>query len=138
MIVGSQQMLSDSQTGRWTTKDPIRFDGDDLNIYRYVNNDPVNLIDPEGLFNYGAFLFDFFRGVSGTSTGSVLTGNFGGSGLNSNADASHSAWLAEQRRMQALRDAGSDPSIQPPSRTLNDLIDPNASLRPQYRCGRLR
>jgi len=39
----------DPQTGRWTSKDPIRFDGDAVNIYRYVNNDPVNLIDPEGL-----------------------------------------------------------------------------------------
>ncbi|PIQ56678.1 MAG: hypothetical protein COW01_03895 [Bdellovibrionales bacterium CG12_big_fil_rev_8_21_14_0_65_38_15] len=27
----------------------MRFDGDAVNIYRYVNNDPVNLIDPEGL-----------------------------------------------------------------------------------------
>ncbi|PIP91523.1 MAG: hypothetical protein COW01_02295 [Bdellovibrionales bacterium CG12_big_fil_rev_8_21_14_0_65_38_15] len=27
----------------------IRFDGDAVNIYRYVNNDPVNLIDPSGL-----------------------------------------------------------------------------------------
>tara|TARA_R110000868_G_scaffold300224_1_gene560655 strand:- start:3155 stop:3487 length:333 start_codon:yes stop_codon:yes gene_type:complete len=38
----------DSQTGRWTSKDPIKFDGDGLNIYRYVNNDPVNRIDPNG------------------------------------------------------------------------------------------
>lgn len=32
----------------WTAKDPIRFDGGDTNIYAYVGNDPVNLVDPDG------------------------------------------------------------------------------------------
>jgi RHS repeat-associated protein len=34
-------------TGRWTARDPILFEGG-LNLYMYVQNDPVNLIDPEG------------------------------------------------------------------------------------------
>jgi RHS repeat-associated protein len=37
------------QSGRWTAKDPIGFDGRDLNLYRYVFNDPINLSDPFGL-----------------------------------------------------------------------------------------
>jgi len=40
----------DPETGRWTIKDPIRFDGGDTNLYGYVLNDPVNFVDPEGLF----------------------------------------------------------------------------------------
>jgi len=39
----------DSSVGRWTAKDPIRFDGGDTNLYGYVMQDPINLIDPSGL-----------------------------------------------------------------------------------------
>jgi RHS repeat-associated protein len=39
----------DAQTGRWLSKDPILFGGGDTNLYGYVINDPVNLIDPRGL-----------------------------------------------------------------------------------------
>ena len=41
----------DTETGRWTSKDPIRFAGGDMNLYGYVLNDPVNLVDHLGLFN---------------------------------------------------------------------------------------
>jgi RHS repeat-associated protein len=39
----------DAETGRFATKDPIRFAGGDGNAYVYVWNDPVNFIDPVGL-----------------------------------------------------------------------------------------
>jgi RHS repeat-associated protein len=38
----------DASVGRWTTKDPIRFDSDSFNFYVYGGNDPVNRIDPDG------------------------------------------------------------------------------------------
>jgi RHS repeat-associated protein len=38
-----------SSIGRWTAKDPIRFDGSDANLYDYVLQDPVNRVDPSGL-----------------------------------------------------------------------------------------
>jgi RHS repeat-associated protein len=38
----------DAETGRWTSKDPIGFNGEDANLYRYVWNDPVNINDPSG------------------------------------------------------------------------------------------
>lgn len=38
----------DPATGRWTTRDSILFAGGSTNLYTYVNNDPVNLIDVDG------------------------------------------------------------------------------------------
>lgn len=38
----------DPQIGRWISKDPIKFEGGD-NLYAYVLNNPVNLIDVTGL-----------------------------------------------------------------------------------------
>ena len=40
----------DPQTGRWTSKDPIRFDGGDANLYGYVLGDSINFLDLFGLF----------------------------------------------------------------------------------------
>ncbi len=39
----------DAQVGRWAIKDRVRFNGGDSNLYGYVWNDTVNLIDPFGL-----------------------------------------------------------------------------------------
>jgi RHS repeat-associated protein len=38
----------DAETGRWTSKDPIKFKGRSTNLYGYVLNDPVNWIDLGG------------------------------------------------------------------------------------------
>jgi len=40
----------DPAVGRWTSKDPIGFASEDTNLYAYVYNDPVNGVDPSGLF----------------------------------------------------------------------------------------
>jgi RHS repeat-associated protein len=39
----------DPATGRWTSMDPIGFDANDPNLYRYVGNAPTNGMDPSGL-----------------------------------------------------------------------------------------
>jgi len=51
----------DPHTGRWTSKDPIRFGGGDSNLYGYVLGDPVNFIDPTGeIWNFvGGFVLGF-------------------------------------------------------------------------------
>ncbi|BCL63154.1 hypothetical protein DGMP_38470 [Desulfomarina profundi] len=42
----------DPDTGRYLSADPIGLDGG-INLYGYVGNDPVNWVDPEGLFSWG-------------------------------------------------------------------------------------
>ncbi|MBI4690777.1 MAG: hypothetical protein HY754_11020 [Nitrospirae bacterium] len=39
----------DVENGRFLSKDPIGFEGGDLNLYAYVGGNPVNYIDAEGL-----------------------------------------------------------------------------------------
>ena len=39
----------DPELGRWTNRDPVLFLGGDTNLYAYVRNDPVNLVDTSGL-----------------------------------------------------------------------------------------
>ncbi len=39
----------DPQAGRFVTKDPIGFRGGNINLFGYVQNNPANFIDPEGL-----------------------------------------------------------------------------------------
>ncbi len=40
----------DPRVGRWTSKDPIHFRGNDANLFGYVMSDPVNMIDPSGQY----------------------------------------------------------------------------------------
>jgi RHS repeat-associated protein len=60
----------DPETGRWTSKDPILFNGGDTNLYGYVMADPVNFIDPDGknalaiALPYLAFEGGFFIGAT--------------------------------------------------------------------------
>jgi RHS repeat-associated protein len=60
----------DPATGRWTTKDPIRFAGGDANLYAYASNDPVNLVDETG---------EVAHIVGGVAGGALVGGLVGGS-----------------------------------------------------------
>ena len=44
--------------GRWTSQDPLGFQGGDANLYRYVDNDPTGAIDPDGLQSYKSAFYE--------------------------------------------------------------------------------
>jgi len=43
----------DPAVGRWTARDPALFDSHQSNLYAYVSNNPVNLVDPAGFSSGG-------------------------------------------------------------------------------------
>ena len=43
----------DAQIGRFISEDPIGFQGGDINLYGYVENNPVNFVDPMGKQSLG-------------------------------------------------------------------------------------
>ncbi len=53
--------------GRFLQADPIGFGGDPTNLYRYCGNNPVNYVDPLGLFNRGQFV----RGLGNVTAGGI-------------------------------------------------------------------
>lgn len=61
--------------GRWLTKDPIRFNGEDTNLYGYVQNDPVNWIDPSGLIRSPRSIFNEALNHPNSSSGTDGPGN---------------------------------------------------------------
>jgi RHS repeat-associated protein len=82
----------DPYTGRWTARDPILFAGGQSNLYAYVGSDPVNFVDPSGLY-VDVYLWDpvgslwsSFGHVSVDVNGSVYS--FGPDG-NTISDASY-------------------------------------------------
>ena len=50
------------QTGRWTARDPVLFDGGQANLYLYAGGDPVGQRDPTGLFCVGGSVYAGFGG----------------------------------------------------------------------------
>ena len=80
----------DAVSGRWTAIDPMLFQSRQGNLYAYVNNNPVQLRDPCGLFCIGA---SAYAGAGGggqlcfTSDGMSVCGELGfgaGAGLEMN------------------------------------------------------
>lgn len=59
----------DPMDGKFISKDPIGFDGGDVNLYAYVQNNPINWTDPWGLFRYTPTA----GGPVNSTTGSSLT-----------------------------------------------------------------
>jgi RHS repeat-associated protein len=63
----------DPETGRFISKDPIGFFGG-MNMYAYVGNNPVNWVDPSGLFYHYLVVFclshpiETYEVISGIST----------------------------------------------------------------------
>jgi RHS repeat-associated protein len=87
----------DPMAGRFLTKDPIGFAGGDVNLYRYVTNNPVNFRDPWGLWdedvhsgignpNYGTYTWARQLGLSDQQATWTAIGNNG-------TDGGYASWM---------------------------------------------
>jgi len=72
----------DPREGRFISKDPIAFVGGDVNLFAYVQNQPINFIDPYGLarFDPGGIAIQQPFGGGGGGSSISLPGGFSGSG----------------------------------------------------------
>ncbi len=73
----------DPDTGRWTAKDPIGFEGGDTDLYGYVLNDPINLMDPWGLWGFKIAAYWGYGGsfAFGKNNGKIFIRAAGGVGI---------------------------------------------------------
>lgn len=68
----------DPETGRWTTKDTIGFNGGDINLHAYVGRNPLSYIDSTGYFGLVGGSVGFISGgIGGYTTGGFWGGATG-------------------------------------------------------------
>jgi RHS repeat-associated protein len=68
----------DPETGRFLQEDPLGFAAGDLNLYRYVLNDPVNLVDPFGLYCLSNVAIAAISGAAGGAVTGAIGAAAGG------------------------------------------------------------
>jgi len=97
-----------SDLGRFLQPDSIRFDAGDVNLYRYVSNNPVNYVDPLGLCrNKGESFYDCLDRHARDFYGGALdwSDNLGFYGLGAAATAAGTSLLS------AVAEAAADSAI---------------------------
>jgi RHS repeat-associated protein len=59
----------DASTGRWANRDQIGFDGGSMNLYGYIDADPINKIDPSGNSPREWYMYCYLFGCGGEPPG---------------------------------------------------------------------
>lgn len=102
-------LAANANAGRWLTRDPIEFMERDpnphlqeqANLYRYVDNNPVNLVDPLGLHPEVDIGVAMAQGNEELVAELIETGE----GLTDEEMAGAKQWLQNRARQKAEREA---------------------------------
>lgn len=118
----------DAEVGRWTVKDPIGFRGGQSNLYVYVNNNPINLTDPLGLYP-PSWLTQSQRDRASSTISSLTGGQFTDGQITLLTDTVVSeAWPLDIAALDAIDDTKSPLEINQNQNTrITDLL--NAALK---------
>jgi RHS repeat-associated protein len=106
------QRYYEPATGRFISPDPIGFDGG-LNLFAYCDNDPVNSVDPDGLYgiwvggvhlgdDHPWLVFDAQGAAAGLGTGVAAVGSAGSFGLWDGGDAQCQPGFGTSRALAAF------------------------------------
>ena len=108
----------DSNSRTWLSKDPIGFAGGDANLYGYVLGDPVNFVDPLGLYAW------LLRSLS-----AIASGTWVGAGIYS--DVKLMCEVSNSQDVNKLIDMDiinlRDPT-QNHEKSINDLLNNNGKI----------
>jgi RHS repeat-associated protein len=119
------------RTGRFLTKDPIGFAGGDVNLYRYTRNNPINWVDPTGMF-----FFLYHGGIS------LAAGLAEGRGWESFRFAWDSMWRDWGTQGPTFEDAnihamvGWDPELERWQRPYEAIMNAMQIVADEKACGR--
>jgi uncharacterized protein RhaS with RHS repeats len=99
------------ETGRFLTRDPLGYAGGDTNLYRFAVNNPVNYVDPNGLWstpNHNRIIEEFVKAYNPSLSETLRSEIERGSRYADNSQAAKYSYMHHMRdgwRLQSIGDS---------------------------------
>jgi RHS repeat-associated protein len=134
-----------AETGRWAAKDPIRFNGESVNLLTYAGGDPVNAVDPDGLRcrTLGRDLASLIPvvGPAWDAYDDFMAGKYGSAAFNSGMAAldaigagalARGGWRLGSNSWRATKGAWRDAGLVQPGQVVHHAFVPQRDFGPDW------